>query len=92
MFPLHFAVGAPGQGQVMVALSQVRVSVPTAVRARAWMGVRRVVRSMLRPLAVSLPSPENPGPATATGERRLGDRSGSFPPPRLHASKPAQSG
>ena len=41
------------RGQVMVALSQVRVSVPIAVRARACSGVRRVVRSMRRPLAVS---------------------------------------
>ena len=39
--------------QVMVALSQVRVSVPMAVRARACRGVRRVVRSMFLPLAVS---------------------------------------
>ena len=51
----HYIGGRGGgwRGQVMVALSQLLVSVPTAVRVRAWRGVRRVVRSMLRPLAVS---------------------------------------
>ena len=38
----------------MVALSQVRVLVPMAVRAWVWRGVRRVVRAMRRPWAVRL--------------------------------------
>ena len=42
-----------GAVQVMVALSQVRVLVPMAVRAWVWRGVRRVVRAMRRPWAVS---------------------------------------
>ena len=42
VFPLHLRFGrlvAAGPGQVMVALSQVRVSVPMAARARVWRGV-----------------------------------------------------
>jgi hypothetical protein len=42
-----------GVGQLMVALSQLLVLTPTASRMRRWCGVRRVMRVMGRPAAVS---------------------------------------
>ena len=52
MFHYIGGSGLRGRGQVMAALSQVRVSAPMAARARACSGVRRVVSWIWRPLAV----------------------------------------